>query len=233
MRVVAMRPSPGSKRSITSPSATRSKRHSSAGRSARPLTRPRSGRELDRLARAPFDLVEAALAQERRLADPAAAAGEHRGSARYDVRFSALIPPVGTNRTSAVHRGDRLDERRARRPRRRGRPSATRQPSARAALDLGRCRDPGDERHAGARAPPRPPPVRSGRDRELRARLERTAELLGREDRAGADERPSIAAARRIASAAASVRNVISTTGSPPASERRGTPSPPRPRRRR
>ena len=38
VRAFRMRPSPGSRRSITSPSATRSKRHSSAGRIARALT---------------------------------------------------------------------------------------------------------------------------------------------------------------------------------------------------
>ena len=106
----AMRPSPGSRRSMTSPSATRSQRHSSGGRSsscrdgAGILTtaapqdaRPPRGRPPRRprpliAAKSPAAIVCFFTIQLPPQATTC-------GWARYAARLSALIPPVGTKRT--------------------------------------------------------------------------------------------------------------------------------------
>ena len=109
-RAVRIRPSPGSRRSMTSPSETRSKRHSPRGGG-----RGRSRRAPAALATASAarrcDRVEVARRDELGRNHPAPTDGDDAGQAQ-DRRphSSRLTPPVGTKRTSGKRRCERLQQ---------------------------------------------------------------------------------------------------------------------------
>src|SRR4051794_40034974 len=125
VRVVAILPSPGSKRSITSPSATRSYLHSSGGRSC----------------------TSALLREVEIGADPRAAARQHR---RYREVVGEVLrgdAPGGDEAHVREHGADAAQERRA--ADERGGEDLDHVAAERAgAVDLGRGRGAGDERQA-------------------------------------------------------------------------------------